>query len=214
MEPLGDGVQSRSAGTADRDLHARLVRGDPTAPSDLAVRYLDPLLTSLRRAFPRVDDQMLETKAHDLILDLGERPAQYNPDRRSLAGYLLMAARGDVRNALKSEQPRASRIVPLEDVELRPPSRNTPWLESADPADIVAEAASSERVAAVRGHFDDQEWEVVQLIGEGERRSEVFAEVLGLQSRPREERDREVKRVKDRLKKRVQRVWRTLYGDD
>lgn len=214
MEPVGEVAQARSADAADRELHARLLQADPTAPADLVSQYLNPLLASLRRAFPGVDDQLLETKAHDAILDVGERPATYHPDRRSLAGYLLMDARGDVLNALKSERLRTSHILPLDDVELRPPARNTLWLETANPDDMVAKAATSERVEAVRGYFDEQEWEVVQLIGEGERRSEAFAEILGLQAWPREQRDREVKRVKDRLKKRLQRVWRKLYGDD
>ena len=213
MEP---GLGHRALDTDDdggRALHARLLRRDPTATVDLAETCLGPLVAWLRRAFRHEDDALLETVATDLILKFGVQPEQYDPDRSSLPAYLRMAARRDVGHARDKERRRSSRLTLLEDVELQPPSRNTLWLERANPADIVAEALSTDRVEAVRAHFDEHEWEVVQLIGEGERRTEVFAELLGLESSPRAERDRAVKRVKDRLKKRLQRVWRTLYGD-
>ena len=45
-----------------------------------------------------------------------------------------------------------------------------------------------------------------ELMGEGERRTAVFARALGLEDRPPGEQEREVKRVKDRIKKRMQRA--------
>src|SRR5581483_10601659 len=115
-----------------------------------------------------------------VILDVGERPTQYNPGRRSLAGYLLMAARGDLINALKSERLRSAHLAPLDDVELRPPARNTGWTSSADPAEAVIAQDDDARVAALRARFSGRDRDVVDLIIEGERRTDVFAEVLGL----------------------------------
>ena len=84
----------------DRALHQRLLQRDPTAPSDLVVEYLEPLTSRLRSMFPRVDSDLLEGIADELVFDLGEHPEQYNPGRGGLATYLWIAARGDVLNAL------------------------------------------------------------------------------------------------------------------
>src|SRR5262249_57798500 len=48
-------------------------------------------------------------------------------------------------------------------------------------------------IEAMRGHFDDREWEVVQVMADGERHNDVYAEILGLEAWPREQRDREVR---------------------
>jgi hypothetical protein len=213
MEP---GSEQQAADLADdggRALHARLLRGDPTAPSDLAKIYLDPLATWLHQTFPRDDDAMLESIAIDLMLSLAEHPERYDPDKLSLSSYLRMAARGDVKNERDSARRRAAHHAPLEDVELRPPARNSRWANASDLAGRVADALDDERLAAVFEHFAGQEREVVELMVDGERRNDVFAEVLGLKAWPRDTRDREVKRVKDRVKKRMQRIWRKLYGD-
>jgi hypothetical protein len=216
MEP-GSGHQSCGSGDDDgRALHARLLRRDPTAPPDLANRYLEGLVVSLRRSFirDRFDDDLLMTVAIELILDFGARPEQFDPDRLGLRAYLLMAAKRDVLNALQSERRRADRHVSLDDVELRSPARNRQWASATDPADTVVKALDDEQAAAVREHFMGRDREIVDLMWDGERRTEVFADVLGLQGRPWEEQVREVKRVKDRLKKRMQRLWRRMSGDE
>ncbi len=73
------GLGSGSGQEDDRALHARLLRRESTAPSDLADRHLTPLIASLRRAFPRrhfpdVNDALIETVAIDVMLDVAERP--------------------------------------------------------------------------------------------------------------------------------------------
>jgi hypothetical protein len=214
MEP-GSGRRAADPGHDDgRALHARLLRCDPTATADLAETYLPPLVGWLRRTYPRVDDALLESLAIDLVLALGQHPERFDPDRSSLPAYLRMAARGDVKNALETEHRRAAHLAPLDNVELQSPARNSVWASSSGLTDTVAETLDDERAAAMLEHFTGRDRDIVELMWDGERRSEVFAETLGLQTWPRDERDREVKRVKDRLKKRVQRVWRKLYGDD
>lgn len=202
------------ARAADRALHCRLVAGDPTAPTDLAERYLGPLLAWLRRCHPREDDALLSDIATDLILDLGERPERYDADKRSLTGYLRMAANRDVLNARQSEHRRVAHLAPLARVELQPPARNSTQAGTSDPADTVADAPDDERIRAMRTHFNDRDWAVAELQLEGERSTARYAAVLGLADRPEEEQKREVKRAKDRVKKRLQRVWRTLTGND
>ncbi|MCC6179782.1 MAG: hypothetical protein IT305_31095 [Chloroflexi bacterium] len=197
----------------DRALHARLLQADPTATSDLAIRFLAPLADWLRGAFRRVDPDVLESVATDLILNLGQRPTQYDPDKGGLMAYLRMAAKADVLNALKRERRRTSHEMPLEVVELRPPARNTSWAGASDPADAVADAADGAAIASALEHLDARDREVVRLMMQRERRTAIFADVLGVHDRPPAEQAREVKRVKDRLKKHLQRHWLELTDD-
>lgn len=197
----------------DRALHARLLQHDPTAPSDLAERYLPSLVDALQSTFPDIDDALLEDVAIELILAFAQRPEHYDPGRAGLASYLRMAARRDVQNAIQSQRRRDHHHVPLEDVELHPLARNILWASNRDPADTLADRLDDERVARLREQFQGTEREVVDLMIEGERRTEAYAPMLGLQDRSRIEQAREVKRVKDRLKKRMQRLWRGMTDD-
>ena len=156
---------------------------------------------------------MLSSIAIDLILDLAQRPEQYDPHRLSLSAYLLMAAKRDVLNAIQREQRRAGRTAPLEDVELQLPARNNEYAGGADPADAVVRAAADAEVARELAGLSATDREVVQLMMDGERRNDVFAGVLGLHGRPELEQRREVKRTKDRLKKWLQRSRRRNTHD-
>ena len=214
MEP-GSGREAPGSHDGDgRALHARLLRRDPTAPSDLARLYLEPLLEWLAQWFAKVDDQLLDDVAVTLILKVGKEPDQYDPDRGTLSAYLRMAARGDLKNALQSERRRTARQISLESVELRPLARNREWASAADPADEVIAALDHERLPALREHFSAQDWEVVLMRIEGERRTERFAAILGLQDRPPDEQEREVKRAKDRIIGRLRRLWTRKYGHE
>lgn len=197
-----------------RALHERLLRGEPTAPSDLANLYLEPLIGWLRRHYPNDDEALLDTVAITLVLKVGKEPAQYDPDRSTLSTYLRMAARGDVKNARQSERRRAARQMPPENVELRSPTRNRAWVSAADPADAVIGDLDDERLTALREHFSAQDWEVVLLRIDGERRTERFADVLGLQDRPPDEQAHEVNRAKERIMGRLRRRWKKKYGHE
>jgi len=205
MEPADGGGARARRDPEGRALHARLLRGDPTAPSDLAVGYLEPLVARLRRAYPLQDDDVVFEVACDLILTFSQQPETYDPDQLALPAYLLMAAKRDVLNVIERDQRRQLRIVPLESVELRPLARNKGYAAAQDPADTVEDAVDDEAVATALASLGDTDREVVQMLMDGERRNERFAAVLGLQDRPLSEQRREVKRTKDRLKKRLQR---------
>jgi RNA polymerase sigma-70 factor (ECF subfamily) len=212
-------AQSPSAGLAPKDeraLHARLLAGDLLAPSELAEAYLAPLVARLQRAYPTVDPHMVESAVIDTLLDMAEHPQRYDPARGSLGAYLGMAARGDLRNALQSLRRRAAHQALLQVVELSPAARNLATDEADDPGEIVARAepvASPELLAAVRAAFQPAELEIVTLMLEGERRTGEYARLLGLANRPEPEQRREVKRVKDRLEKRLRRLAPKLELD-
>lgn len=194
---------------AGRALHARLLAGDPTAPADLAAAYLDPLTAWLAARNPGLGDPHLcATAAEDALLALIKRPASYDPARLSLAGYLRMAAQGDLRNLLRAERRHAARRVALDAVELSPVAGKHLWDASGDPARLVEEGAGGdapERPPSLPG-LTPEEARVLALLHDGERKTVAYALALGCGHLPVAEQRKEVKRVKDRLQKRLQRA--------
>ena len=81
--------------------------------------------------------------------------------------------------------------------------------ESADPA-VVFEATEIDlgpELAVFLDSLPPEEKRVLPLMQDGERHTSAYAEVLGITQLSPLEQAREVKRVKDRLKKRLER-WR------
>lgn len=196
-----------------RALHQRLLGSDPVAPSDLAAAYLDPLTDWLVEHNPRLDPELCATAAEDAILALIKRPASYKPERQTLEVYLRMSAAGDLKNLLRSESRHRRRRANLEAVELSPTMRKYLQDDEADPARLLErweeEAAAAERVrlpAAVESSRSPKEAEVMRLMVHGERKTTAYAQALGIAHLPFEQQQREVKRVKDRLKKRLERA--------
>jgi RNA polymerase sigma-70 factor (ECF subfamily) len=201
---------------ADRALHARLLAGDVLASAELAETYLAPLVARLLRHHPHDDPHLVETAAIDAVLATAEHPERYNPARGSLATYLWIAARGDLRNARQSAWRRAAHHTPLDVVEIGPAARNLAT-GADDPADVAARRRDRDPglVATARAAFDAREWAVVELMIDGERRPTAdYARLLGLEHLPAPDRAREVKRVKDRLEKRLRRLAPRVKRDD
>ena len=64
-------------------LYERLLAEDPTAPSDLAVTYLDRLTTWLIARNPGVHPNDCATAAGDALLALIKNPRTYKPERQT-----------------------------------------------------------------------------------------------------------------------------------
>jgi hypothetical protein len=192
------------------DLHRRLLADDPTAPADLAATCLEPLVRWLEKHNRRIDPHLCAQAADEAILALIHRPASYRPDRLGLEAYLRMAAQRDLQNLLRSERKHHDRRVPWETVEVAAVAGK--YLGRQDDPTLplrIAEEHQAARAAvppSVRGTLSEPEARVLTLMEQKERRTAVYAEVLGLTDLPAEQQAREVKRVKDRLKKRLQRA--------
>jgi RNA polymerase sigma-70 factor (ECF subfamily) len=200
----------------ERELHQRLLAGDVLASSELADAYLRPLVQRLRRYKLTSDAHLVETAAIDAVLATAQHPERYDPARASLTTYLAMAARGDLLNAIQKGQRRAAHQTDLKDVELGTAGRNVGW-SGDDPAEEAVRRVDGTPafVATVRGAFDDQEWAVVELMLEGQRRPvREYARLLGLEHLATDEQARAVKRVKDRLEKRLRRLAPEVRRDE
>ena len=192
----------------DHRIHKRLLSRDPIAPAELAGAYLELLARRLRSLFPNLKDKnLLWDAAVDAVLGYAEHPERFKPGRSSLWGYLVMAARGDLLNALARERRQARREAPLELVEDPAVARNL--IEKEDGRAEVLEA--SEKLQSLYPRIrkivsDPKDLKIVDLMIQGERKTEAYAAALGVVHLPEDKKRRVVKQHKDRLKKRLQRL--------
>jgi hypothetical protein len=197
-------------------IHQRLLMGDYTASSELIAAYLPILCTRLQHRHPEADDEsLLVDAATDSLLDYCERPAQFDPAKARLLGYLTMAAERDLLNALEKRHRLRRRQMSTDSVEDDRPIRNALIEDSTavaaferveDDRDMVR-LLTDQVSAAVPDARDRQ---IVRLMLDGERDTTVYARVLGIEHRGRKEQERIVKRNKDRLKKRLERLGKRL----
>jgi RNA polymerase sigma-70 factor (ECF subfamily) len=207
MAPLPEGDE--------RILHERLLAGDRTATAELAMAYLEPLIGWLTaRNNPQLDPHLCTMAAGDALIVLMKEPERYDPARGRLWAYLRMSAQRKLQNLLRAERRHSSRNAALEAVEVSPEIGKYLWDEESDPARLVLAAEEESEFArqippvpaSVQAGLTAQEEKVLELMRQRERRTAVYARVLGLAGLPPDQQRREVKRVKDRLAKRVQRA--------
>jgi DNA-directed RNA polymerase specialized sigma24 family protein len=189
-------------------LHARLVVQDATAPADVCAAYVEPLEEWLIERNGGIDEHLCRTAAADAILDYVQNPHRYDPSKSDLASYLRMAAQRDLYNLLRGERSRRRGQIPWPAVELGLEEGNIQGREEGPLAELERgeeQAGWLDFLRRVRERLSPPEREVLDLLLDGERDTCAYAAVLGLADWPREEQEREVKRVKDRIKKRLER---------
>jgi hypothetical protein len=192
-------------------LHERLVSGDVTAPAELAHSFLGKLERTLRRQFPQVtDDGLIYDAATDAVLSYIRQPASYDPSRRSLAGYLKMAAIRDLQNRLPRFIKRAQKEIGLDFVEDLALGRNKRGGKrtAANTAEVVRISAIDTRSKLKRVLHtltDATDRKLVRLMLAGERSFEPYAKVLNICDLESREQQVRVKQNKDRILKRLQR---------
>lgn len=178
-----------------------LCAGRASAPACFIAVYLEPLLRWLRRTQPRLDDDLLTTAAHDLLIGIIKKPHQFDPAKRSLESYLCMAAQCDVLNLLKREQ-RHRDLFPPTDVADLAQVRN----DTGEEDEREMPSFDDPRLQGVLADFTDQERCVLELMRRGERQTERYAAVLDITGLAIHEQRHQVKNLKDRIMKRLQRA--------
>jgi hypothetical protein len=195
-------------------LHRRLLGGDATASADVAVAFLEPLISWLltSRRFGVSVDTCIEA-AEDAVIALVKSPVSFNPERGlGLGAYLRMSARGDLKNLLQRENRHRQNQISLEIVEHSPQARK--YLAKDDDPSLPLriheeiQGATAEIVSPAREGLSEGESQALDLLLQRERRTAAYALVLGLDHLPKKAQRAEVKRVKDKLKKRIQRGTR------
>jgi RNA polymerase sigma-70 factor (ECF subfamily) len=195
-------------------LHQRLLAGDVTAPRELAERLIPLVKQRLGQLERRVEDPATVRSAIGLVIARYLRhPDRFDPRRGGLVGYLAMEARGDVLNDLDALRRRRRHERPVDNlVELERPGRDSTVedevLERVKPVDVPPDVAR----AALRAlsELDELDRRLLQMMADGVRSTAAFAAVLELSHLPVELQRKAVKRHKDRLGKRLERLRERL----
>ena len=179
-------------------LHRAVLRHEPTAPARVAEAMLDDLVRALRARWPKTNEDELYEQAADSVMNYLKAPTRFDPRKSSLSTWLYLDADGDLRNAYDADKRRRARELRTGVALLEGTSEvRGDAYPSDDPESPVLLARLRELVG------DDREWQVLVLMLEEVRDYDQYARVLGVEDLPLAARRREVKRVKDRITKRL-----------
>ncbi len=188
--------------------HRRLLERDPVAPADFAVAFLKPLIGWLQNINPGIDPMLCAEAAEEAIVGFLTTPTQYDPQRLGVEAFLRMAAQGDLRNLLRKERRHQRNRLDWNVVEQASPDGKYLGREDDPSFPLQIEEARQRQAlpTTMRHPLTDAEQRCWEQMQQGERRHSVFAAILGVTHLPQDEQRREVKRVKDRLKRRTERA--------
>lgn len=189
-----------------RELHRRLLcRDDKEAPAEFAKLFMEPLRRDLRSEGFSHDD--LDQAAIDSVQKFIQFPKRYKPGRSGVLSYLVMDARGDLRNL----RAREKKFVSIDDPDAEQ-IMEVPDHHQSPEEELIAE--NSEIVQVLDSQLKDPlDRKVLELMKEGVRETRPYAELLGLSDLDEEEQRAEVNRVKDRIRKTLSRSAKMRFPE-
>jgi hypothetical protein len=186
---------------AERELHERVLRGDPLAMSDLFLAYARRIERSVQREL-RCDEETAHDAVVDVIFSYLQRPEMYAAGDGLLISYLMTAARDRASAKLVARARAAARgrdFSRVDDLQA--------WVSTK-----VENAIDASRVMdrLVRGKYlnDERDVAALHLLLSGEHSLETWARALGLAPSSSEGVRREVNRHRQRLLKILRRFKR------
>lgn len=189
-------------------LYRRLLQRDAVAPADFAVAFLEPLIAWLQITNSSVDPMACAEAAAEAIIGFLLNPSSYDPERLEVLAFLRMAAHRDLLNLLRKERRHQRNRRDFRIVEHD--TEDGKYLGREDDPSLPLQIEEARQHQAMPDELwqelTDMERRFVELMQQGERRTSAFAVVLGVTHLSAGEQRREVKRVKDRLKKRMERT--------
>jgi RNA polymerase sigma-70 factor, ECF subfamily len=196
----------------EKEIHERLLFGDPTAPEELARKYL-PLIQRHVAACAHNhgihDRDLINDATVDAVFGYIRHPEKFDPNQSGLLGYLKRAAERDLINVVKQDRRRRRGEELEEDVEVSILVRNKSSEIDRIRRDAEGEAISriqKERaLAEVAESENERDKVLLHLMAEGERSTSKFAAALGITDLPTAEQRHIVKQNKDRLKAHLKR---------
>jgi DNA-directed RNA polymerase specialized sigma24 family protein len=198
-------------------VYQRLLAQEADAPSDFIELLLDPLIAALEMRFPSLPDpDLISDVVTDTLILFVQTPEQYQPERGSLWHYLFMDAWGDIQNAVAKEHRRRTKIVSLDPVAHDRADGNNIEEEVVQRLEFMSRMGGKD-VQAFLNELravipDPRDWQVVLFMLQGERSTSVFATVLGIEHLSITDQRKQVKKVKDRLHKRLKRYGVQIHG--
>lgn len=197
------GFPSREEGLA---LHFHLRDQNPAAVADLCRAYLCPLIAWLAARFAGVDPHHRETAVHDALMAYVKKPETYDP----AWGSGGLPADGDAVGPGKPSQARGQAQRRSRGVGRCRRSGGGVELIRGGCLSLELERDEEARqwqafLDGVAENFTPEERCVLDLMLEGERKTTVYSKALRMEGLSAAEQEREVKKAKDRIKKRLER---------
>ena len=179
-------------------LHQLALDGDVGAMDALSTECLPVLKRRLQvLRFRDVCADQIHDAAIDALLEYFGNPQRYDPAKSALGSYLYVGARRNLLNVLRAARRRAEREAAF--------AREVRRL-ACTPGRYESGRATLPPLPVVVSGFTDAERTVVRLWLGGERQTDAFARALSLTGYPVIEQRAIVRRVKERVKRRLQRL--------
>jgi len=187
-------------------LHERLLATDPVAPVDVFTAFVDPLVAAVQRDL-RCDHDTARDSAIDAVFEYLGSPSTYQQPKGRLSTFLAQITKRRATDRIRSRSAEARRehdfgavvelwaSAPKEGMERAVEAREL-WQK-------VEQAVQNERDRAA-----------LALILDGERSTDALAQALAIHGFSQPERQREVKRHRDRLVKVLERLGARLRDDE
>jgi hypothetical protein len=187
-------------------LHPRIRTGDSSAPEALFNLLNDSVMESLSWKFPRIDDSILWDGWTGAFLNDLQR---FDSNRGDLEKFLKLAAFRNVLDSLSGLKQRQRFERSWEDAFLSGAKADQlcsdEFISPKTPAELLAErerlAELEEQIEQFRATLTTEESIIFNLHLQGERRTEVFAEALGIVRLLSPEQLRKIRIIKDRIRK-------------
>jgi len=187
---------------AEISLHQRVLIGDPVAPADLFAHFIEPLMSAMQHDL-RCDAENATDSSIDALFEYVRSPSAYSPEKGRLSTFLVQIAKHKAVDRIRSRSAEVRREQEFSSlVEVRDSAPNEKMERSAEAQRLwqkIEQVVENERDRlALALHLD------------GERAPAVPADALGIRVDTQLERQRAVKRHRDRLLKVLERLGERL----
>jgi DNA-directed RNA polymerase specialized sigma24 family protein len=192
------------------DLHNAIRQQDELALSKLYFMYGEQIVSLLKYLFQEAaakDEADIYQAVNDAFLGYYRNPDTFNPKLGSLLAFLRVAAKRDMLNIISGQKKHLSREKLPPNVELQENfwNRITESDYCTDAA-IITEETLEQIDKLFRRHFrTDMDIALAKMIISGERKTELYSEVLGMEGLGIEEQTASVRKHKDRIKQVLKR---------
>jgi len=191
-------------------LHQALGSPAATAPWDFARAYLPHLTAWLQATNPHAAADLCEEAAVETVFSLLRSPHQFDPMKsKKLLSFLRRSAQCDLLNSLRREARHRHETLDENSVAF---ASSAGKYEGKDkgPLQILCDREDDQERRAflekLRAALTESEQAVLELMLAGIHETDLCAEAMGITHLPRGERTKQVKRVKDRINKRIERM--------
>lgn len=192
-------------------IHKLILAKDSLALAKLYKLYTNPILYTLVSWAPKyahMDRALINEAINEAFFSYSKNPSTYNPDKKTLLSFLVMAAKRDFLNILEREKKHTIGKQELpEDVELEEKIWNSSIGNKHTPeSQLITKQVKEALVTELALYFNSEtDIEMAKLVLLKVRETEKFSEILEIENLTKEEQQSEIKRHKDRIKKILER---------